>query len=204
MTRIKSKPKKHRIEALKNGALKVTKKGSGGVQPVPAKAAADKKKHRWRNGTVAMREIKNQQKSTRLLLRKFPFYRVVREVLAPIADELCGTPGIRISKEAVLNLQIASEDFLIEFFRDVNLLAIHAGRSTIDERDFSMVMQIKGDYSTYAKVLSAPKPQSMATKVLPSRKARTAVDMITSVSKTVALQHLSRGLARLATTTKPQ
>ena len=184
MARIKSKAKRKHIQALKNGALKVAK--AGVTKAAGGAAVVDKKKHRWRSGTVAMREIKQQQKNTKPLLRKFPFYRVVREILAPLADELCGTPGIRISKGAVQNLQFASEDFLIELFRDANLLAIHAGRSTIDERDLSMVMQIKGLYSTYAKVLSAPKPQSMATKVLPSRKARTHADVIASVSKRLA------------------
>jgi hypothetical protein len=34
--------------------------------------------HRWRPGTVALREIRKYQKSTDLLIRKLPFARVVR------------------------------------------------------------------------------------------------------------------------------
>jgi len=39
-----------------------------------------KKAHRYRPGTVALREIRKFQKSTELLLRKLPFQRLVREI----------------------------------------------------------------------------------------------------------------------------
>jgi len=47
-----------------------------------------KKPHRYRPGTVALREIRKYQKSTELLIRKLPFQRLVRE----IAQDLYG-PG---------------------------------------------------------------------------------------------------------------
>uniref|UniRef100_A0AAQ4PWU3 Core Histone H2A/H2B/H3 domain-containing protein n=1 Tax=Gasterosteus aculeatus aculeatus TaxID=481459 RepID=A0AAQ4PWU3_GASAC len=36
--------------------------------------------HRYRPGTVALREIRRYQKSTELLIRKLPFQRLVREI----------------------------------------------------------------------------------------------------------------------------
>jgi hypothetical protein len=39
-----------------------------------------KKPHRFRPGTVALREIRRYQKSTELLIRKLPFQRLVREI----------------------------------------------------------------------------------------------------------------------------
>ena len=39
-----------------------------------------KKAHRFRPGTVALREIRKFQKSTELLIRKLPFQRLVREI----------------------------------------------------------------------------------------------------------------------------
>ncbi|THU60034.1 hypothetical protein C4D60_Mb07t08370 [Musa balbisiana] len=39
-----------------------------------------KKPHRFRPGTVALREIRKYQKSTELLIRKLPFQRLVREI----------------------------------------------------------------------------------------------------------------------------
>ena len=39
-----------------------------------------KKPHRYKPGTVALREIRRYQKSTELLVRKLPFQRLVREI----------------------------------------------------------------------------------------------------------------------------
>ena len=39
-----------------------------------------KKPHRYRPGTVALREIRKYQKSVDLLLLKLPFQRLVREI----------------------------------------------------------------------------------------------------------------------------
>jgi histone H3/H4 len=45
-----------------------------------ALAGGVKKPHRFRPGTVALREIRKYQKSTDLLIRKAPFQRLVREL----------------------------------------------------------------------------------------------------------------------------
>ena len=44
-----------------------------------------KKPHRYRPGTVALREIRRYQKSTELLIRKLPFQRRSTAHLAPRA-----------------------------------------------------------------------------------------------------------------------
>lgn len=41
-----------------------------------------KKPHRYKPGTVALREIRRYQKSTELLIRKLPFQRLVRRFRA--------------------------------------------------------------------------------------------------------------------------
>ena len=67
------------------------RKSTGGKAPrkhVASKAARKsavsgggvKKPHRFRPGTVALREIRRYQKSTELLIRKLPFQRLVREI----------------------------------------------------------------------------------------------------------------------------
>jgi len=57
------------------------------LPPLPNSSGV-KKPHRYRPGTVALREIRKYQKSTELLIRKLPFQRLVRE----IAQDLYG-PG---------------------------------------------------------------------------------------------------------------
>lgn len=47
-----------------------------------------KKPHRYRPGTVALREIRRYQKSTELLIRKLPFQRLVREIAQDFKTEL--------------------------------------------------------------------------------------------------------------------
>ncbi|KAH8267365.1 hypothetical protein KR026_001062 [Drosophila bipectinata] len=63
------------------------RKSTGGKAPrkqLATKAARKtggvKKPHRYRPGTVALREIRRYQKSTELLIRKLPFQRLVREI----------------------------------------------------------------------------------------------------------------------------
>jgi histone H3 len=60
-----------------------------------------KKPHRYRPGTVALREIRNNQKSTELLIRKLPFQRLVREI----------AQNLRFQSSAVMALQEASEAY---------------------------------------------------------------------------------------------
>ena len=62
-----------------------------------------KKPHRYRPGTVALREIRRYQKSTELLVRKLPFQRLVREIAQDFKADL------RFQGSAVITLQEASE-----------------------------------------------------------------------------------------------
>ena len=66
-------------------------------------AGGVKKPHRFRPGTVALREIRRYQKSTELLIRKLPFQRLVREIAQDFKTDL------RFQSSAVLALQEASE-----------------------------------------------------------------------------------------------
>ena len=88
-------------------------------------AGAVKKPHRYRPGTVALREIRKYQKSTELLIRKLPFQRLVREVAQDFKNDL------RFQSSAVMALQEAAEAYLVSLFEDTNLCAIHAKRVTI-------------------------------------------------------------------------
>ncbi|KAE9461856.1 hypothetical protein C3L33_06197, partial [Rhododendron williamsianum] len=60
-----------------------------------------KKPHRFRPGTVALREIRKYQKSTELLIRKLPFQRLVREIAQDFKTDL------RFQSSAVAALQEA-------------------------------------------------------------------------------------------------
>lgn len=98
-----------------------------------------KKPHRYRPGTVALREIRKYQKSTDLLIRKLPFQRLVREIAQNFKSDL------RFQSNAILALQEASEAYLVSLFEDTNLCAIHAKRVTILPRDMQLARRIRGE-----------------------------------------------------------
>jgi histone H3 len=89
-----------------------------------------KKPHRYKPGTVALREIRRYQKSTELLIRKLPFQRLVREIARDFISDL------RFQSTAIGALQEAAEDYLVDLFTDTNMCAIHAKRVTIRMRQF--------------------------------------------------------------------
>ncbi len=95
-----------------------------------------KKPHRFRPGTVALREIRRYQKTTELLIRKLPFQRLVREVAQDFKEDL------RFQSAAIMAMQEASEDYLVELFEDTNLAAIHARRVTIMPKDMSLARRV--------------------------------------------------------------
>merc|ERR1712037_817793 len=98
-----------------------------------------KKPHRYRPGTVALREIRRYQKSTELLLRKLPFQRLVREIAKDFKTDL------RFQSAAIGALQEASEAYLVGLFEDTNLCAIHAKRVTIMPKDIQLARRIRGE-----------------------------------------------------------
>lgn len=109
--------------------LKGRKPSTGGV----------KKPHKYRPGTVALREIRRYQKSTELLLRKLPFQRLVREIAQDFKRDW------RFQSHAVLALQEAAEAYLVGLFEDTNLCAIHAKRVTIMPKDIQLARRIRGE-----------------------------------------------------------
>merc|ERR1712166_819095 len=110
--------------------------GKAARKSAPA-AGGVKKPHRYRPGTVALREIRKYQKSTELLIRKLPFQRLVREILkiskltyvskvqlflhfkkhlkltslvfSKILTFVPSTPNVLLSCQKISNLHVASE-----------------------------------------------------------------------------------------------
>ena len=100
-----------------------------------------KKPHRYRPGTIALHEIRRYQGSTKLLIRKMPFQRLVREITQDFKTDL------RFQSAAVMALQEASEAYLVGLFEDSNLCAIHAKRVTIMPKDIQLARRICGERS---------------------------------------------------------
>lgn len=135
-TAVKKLPTAKRVPNAKAGAVK-----SGKVKGDKCKSVSiqnkEKKKRKFRPGTVAIREIRRYQKSTNSLLRKLPFRRLVRE----IAQQ--HKPDLRFKESALEALQEAAEAYLTAIFEDTNLCALHAKRVTIYPKDMHLAIRIR-------------------------------------------------------------
>lgn len=124
-----------------------------------------KKPHRYRPGTVALREIRRYQKSTELLIRKLPFQRLVREIAQDFKTDLrfqsAAIGALQVGTGDLFNISLdyissvltsynhwfqeASEAYLVGLFEDTNLCAIHAKRVTIMPKDIQLARRIRGE-----------------------------------------------------------
>ena len=128
-------------------------KAARAATQIPPPTGGVKKPHRYRPGTVALREIRRYQKSTDLLLRKGPFGRLVREMTGT-AQEDSKDKIDRHTAASILIHQTACEDYLITLLEDTNLCAIHAKRVTIMPKDMQLARRIRG--TDYRSITSKP------------------------------------------------
>lgn len=127
--------------SFKSTAVKIPRKqlATKATRKTISISSGVKKPHRFRPGTVALREIRKYQKSTELLIRKLPFQRLVREITQEFKVDL------RFQSNAIIALQEACEAYLVGLFEDTNLCAIHAKRVTIMPRDIQLARRIRGE-----------------------------------------------------------
>jgi histone H3 len=111
----------------------------GRISAKQAVAAAPKKAHRWRPGTVALREIRKYQATTTTLIPKAPFRRLVREMASSIKET------IRMRSTALEAIQEAAEAYITSVIGDANLCAIHAKRVTLFPRDMHLALKLRGE-----------------------------------------------------------
>ena len=135
--------------AVKNGKASKSSKVSPNSKPIakvnmkktaPADGGVkERKKMKFKPGTVALREIKRYQKSTDLLLPRAPFQRLVRDICRDIDSDL------RFQAQALMALQESAEAYLTGVFEDANLCSIHAQRVTLMKKDMELARRIRGD-----------------------------------------------------------
>jgi len=120
-------------------AVKQPKRPQIGYKVAKKKPVAElKRHHRFRPGTVALREIRRYQASTELLIRRLPFQRLVREIAQDYKADL------RFQSSALNALQEAAEAHLVSVFEDTNLAAVHAKRVTIMPKDMILARRMRG------------------------------------------------------------
>jgi histone H3 len=95
------------------------------------------KKHRFKPGTVALRDIRKLQRVyNHLVLAKSPFERMIREVL-----EKNGCQA-KISKQVFTIMQYYLESYLLDIIHQSNLAALHANRVKMLPEDIDFVLSL--------------------------------------------------------------
>ena len=107
-------------------------------------AGALPKAHRFKPGTVALREIRQQQKSDKLIIPMTAFNRLVREITQDfyVGDK---DKTLRFARSALNALHILIEHYVINLFMAANTAAIHAKRVTMHPKDLQLVRRLRGE-----------------------------------------------------------
>jgi histone H3/H4 len=130
-------------------------------EPTPANASAKRRSpyrlhvyharksvKRRTQATGALAEIQHYQRADGLLIQKLPFQRVCREIMDEIVYEAGDSNRqipTRFQTSAIMALQEAVEAHMVGLFEDVNLLAIHCKRITIQIRDLVLARRIRNE-----------------------------------------------------------
>lgn len=137
-----SKVQRRRAQARKGArptaGLKRPRGKNGRGKLRPKQEGKPKRPHRYRPGTVALREIRKYQKSTDLLIPKLPLKRLVREIVQDIKPDYRSTAG------ALAAIQEAAEAHLTTEFELANLSTVSHQRVTVMPRDFMLSRRIRG------------------------------------------------------------
>jgi len=95
------------------------------------------RKHRFKPGTVALRDIKKLQRVfNHLILAKAPFEKMLRERFNESGSDS------KISKTVFLILHYYLESYLIDIIRQANFAALHAGRVKLLPEDINFILAI--------------------------------------------------------------
>jgi histone H3/H4 len=110
---------------------------AGGVKKAVTKPEGKTPRpHRFRPGTVAKFEVRRYQKSSKPLMRKSPFQRLVRNITrTKVAD----SDQIRFQRPCMDALQATIEAFLVQAFQAAAVAATHSGRLTVMKKDIEIV-----------------------------------------------------------------
>ena len=98
------------------------------------------KKRRAKPGQRAAKEVKKYQNSVDLELRKLPFQRCVREVVATLNTN---SYDLKMQHEGIYYLQECTELYLAGIFDDAWRASLHRERKTLFPKDVAFVRRVR-------------------------------------------------------------
>ncbi|XP_069611535.1 histone H3-like centromeric protein A [Ranitomeya imitator] len=106
----------------------------------PVTSCRQHKQQRYRHENQTLMEIRKYQNSTRLLIQRLPFTRLVRQVCMEYS---CGMV-YSWQSSAITTLQEAAEAFIVQLFSDSHLCSLKSKRVTLYVEDIQFVRRIRG------------------------------------------------------------
>jgi len=97
---------------------------------------------RYKPGQKALKDIRQLQATSNLLIPRSPFSRLVREIAT--ASTIDNIP-VRFHVGALKALQEATEAYITGLFEDANLCCIHTRRVTLMVRDIKLALRLRGE-----------------------------------------------------------
>ena len=119
-------------------AVSASKRRKAGKTPA-AKLGGVRRPHRFRPGTVALREIRRYQRSTDMLLAHAPFRRMLDDIVASFSD---GARTQRMTALATSVLREVSQAYVVSLLEKSMRLALHARRVTLLPQDIELAHQL--------------------------------------------------------------
>ena len=102
-----------------------------------------KNQHRFRPGTVAIRDIKKYQKlSGNLILPKSSFEKIIRNIFLQNSEN---DKNIKISKNVFIIIQYYIEQYIVKLLYNSNFLAIHSNRVKLLPIDIAFISYLNND-----------------------------------------------------------
>ncbi len=163
-------------------------------KPKPVAGTPQRKKHRFRPGTVSLREIRRYQKSTEMLMARLPFSRLVRETAQKFSDDL------RFRADALSAVQVITEATLVEIFEGAQDMACHAKRIGITPKDMQLYIRtlVKGGCRYLA-----PIGDDGRVKLTPARSANQTPEDTNTATTATTSQGRKRKVDTVTSSVKP-
>ena len=117
--------------------------GKARIYKRPASTTQGGVTRKYRPGIGALKEIRFYQKEYGVICSKIACARLFREIAE---DE---KKGLRWQAAAIMALQEAMEDYLVNLFCDCVIEAIHGRRVTVMPKDIHITCWIRGETDTY-------------------------------------------------------
>lgn len=124
----------------KRAEIGFKKKGSTEAGPAGTDIVKLRKPIRWKSGTVALRQIRKLQGSTRRLIPKASIFRLISEIVQAQSLDL-GCSVTQVSPKARDALWTECEAYLQEVFKATQAVSVMRGGITITPKDMKHVRQ---------------------------------------------------------------